>query len=261
MHCRKFRKPCNGDRRDEESPFFDCWDGKHQQSDVSQQVDPWARKAPKSVPSVKSFLSVNFPVCSVCQKLGVYQHLPSKAPQHDISSEEKVDLMKFQLQLPRVTTPQERVVSSRGTAYLWDKILRVTLKAPGSTRYSQEWNRGEMSTNSGSYSVQPATGNRDIGVFSEHSGGLSDSRATGNREYNDEGRWPDEVDLNTVTIGNMSTDSKPVETDGKRGRYREITVDSGAGESVVNPDDWPNVDLKPSKKRVIEGKTIRGPWR
>ena len=26
---------------------------------------------------------------------------------------------------------------------------------------------------------------------------------------------------------------KLVETDGKRGRYREITVDSGAGESVV----------------------------
>ena len=25
MHCGKFRKPCNGDHRDEESPFFDCW--------------------------------------------------------------------------------------------------------------------------------------------------------------------------------------------------------------------------------------------
>ena len=35
----------------------------------------------------------------------------------------------------------------------------------------------------------------------------------------------------------MSIDSKPVETDGKRGRYREMTVESGAGESVVNPDD------------------------
>ena len=46
---------------------------------------------------------------------------------------------------------------------------------------------------------------------------------------------PDEVDLNTVTIGNKSIDSKPVETGGKRGQYREITVDSGAGESVVNP--------------------------
>ena len=55
------------------------------------------------------------------------------------------------------------------------------------------------------------------------------------------------MDLNTVTIGNISLDSKLVETDGKRGRYREITVDSSAGESVVNPDDWPTVDLKPSK--------------
>ena len=48
----------------------------------------------------------------------------------------------------------------------------------------------------------------------------------------------------------MSIDSKPVETDGKRGRYREITVDSGAGESAVSPDYWPNVDLKPSKCSV-----------
>ena len=68
---------------------------------------------------------------------------------------------------------------------------------------------------------------------------------------NDGGEWwPDEVDLNTVTINNMSIDSKLFETDGKRGRYREITVDSGAGESVVNPDDWPNVDLKPSMGSV-----------
>ena len=50
---------------------------------------------------------------------------------------------------------------------------------------------------------------------------------------NDGEWWPDEVDLNAVTIGNMSTDSKPVATD-------------GAGESVVNPDDSSNVDLKPS---------------
>ena len=66
------------------------------------------------------------------------------------------------------------------------------------------------------------------------------------------------MDLNTVTIGNMSIHSKPVETDGKRGRYREITVDSGAGESVVNPDDWPNVDLKPSKGSV-KGQRYVGP--
>ena len=47
-----------------------------------------------------------------------------------------------------------------------------------------------------------------------------------------------------------SIDSKPVATDGERGRCREITVDSGARESVVNPDDWPNIDLKPSKGSV-----------
>ena len=48
----------------------------------------------------------------------------------------------------------------------------------------------------------------------------------------------------------MSIDSKFVETDGKGGRHREITVDSSAGESVLNPDDRPNVDLKPSKGPV-----------
>ena len=56
----------------------------------------------------------------------------------------------------------------------------------------------------------------------------------------------------------MSSDSKPVETDGKRGRYREITVDSSAGESVVNPDDWPKVDLKPLKGSV-KGQRYVGP--
>ena len=60
----------------------------------------------------------------------------------------------------------------------------------------------------------------------------------------------DKVDLNAVTIGNMSIDSNPVARDGERGRYRKIIVDSCAGESVVNPDDWPNIDLKPSKASV-----------
>ena len=64
--------------------------------------------------------------------------------------------------------------------------------------------------------------------------------------------------LNAVTIGNMSIDSKPVATDGERGRYRAITVDSGAGESVVNPNDWPNIDLKPSKGSV-KGQRYVGP--
>ena len=44
------------------------------------------QNAPKSVPDVKGCFSVNFPAYSVCQKLGVYQRLPRKAPQCDISS-------------------------------------------------------------------------------------------------------------------------------------------------------------------------------
>ena len=66
------------------------------------------------------------------------------------------------------------------------------------------------------------------------------------------------MELNAVTIGNMSIDSKLVETDGRRGRYQEITVDSGARESVVNPDDWPYVDLKPSQGSV-KGQRFVGP--
>ena len=131
--CGKFRKLGNEDDQDEEDPFLDCC------------------------------FSVNFFVCSVCQKMGVYQRLPIKAPQYDISNE-------------------------------------------GEDRPSDNSNDGE---------------------------------------------WrPDEVDLNAVTIGNMSIDSNLVATDGERGRYREIAVDSIAGESVVNPDDWPNVEIEPSKGPV-----------
>ena len=57
--------------RDEEYPFLDCWDWKHEQSDVLQHVDARARNAPKSVPNVKGFFSANFRARSVCQKLGV----------------------------------------------------------------------------------------------------------------------------------------------------------------------------------------------
>ena len=39
-----FGNLADGDHRDEESPFFDCWDWKHEQSDVLQRVDPWAQK-------------------------------------------------------------------------------------------------------------------------------------------------------------------------------------------------------------------------
>ena len=55
-----------------------CWD---EQSDVLQQADPWTRNAPKSISSAQGCTSVNFPACSVCQKLGVYsQQLQPTAP-------------------------------------------------------------------------------------------------------------------------------------------------------------------------------------
>ena len=148
MHCRKFRKPCNGDRRDEESPFFDCWDGKHEQSDVVQQVDPWARNAPKSVPSVKSCLSVNFTVCSVCQKLGVYQDLPSKASQYDISiaGEGRSDEIPVDV-APSNHSARAYCLVPRHSVSMGQHSSSIP-ESLDSTRYSQEWHRRERSTNS-----------------------------------------------------------------------------------------------------------------
>ena len=41
-------------RRDgEEPPFFDCWDWRHEESDILQQVDPLAQNVPQSVSSAK----------------------------------------------------------------------------------------------------------------------------------------------------------------------------------------------------------------
>ena len=51
------------------------------------------------------------------------------------------------------------VVSSRGTAYLWDEILQVTPKNPGSTRYSQVWTWEERSMNS-----ECGSGQRTLGI-------------------------------------------------------------------------------------------------
>ena len=90
--CVKFRKLFNEDHRDEEDPFFDSWDGKQEEFDALQplqQMDPWAQNAPKSVPDVKGCLLVNFPVCSVCQKLGSAPMFSIKAPQYDIFSERR----------------------------------------------------------------------------------------------------------------------------------------------------------------------------
>ena len=54
-----------------------------------------------------------------------------------------------------------------------------------------------------------------------------------------------EVELHTATISNISIDNKSVETNGTRGRYREIIVDFGASGSFANLEEWPNIDLKP----------------
>ena len=66
MYCMKFRKPCNGIGNMSSLIFL-------------QHVDPGARHASKSVPNVKKLSLSECPVCSVCQKLGVYRHWPMKA--------------------------------------------------------------------------------------------------------------------------------------------------------------------------------------
>ena len=125
------------------------------------------------VPDVKGCLSVKFPACSVCQKLGEYQRMPIKATQCGISCE-------------------------------------------GEDRPSDNSNDGEW--------------------------------------------WPDEVDLNAVTIGNMSIDSKPVATEGKRGRYREITVDFGCRRISCESRRLAKCRFE-TVNRLSERTTIRGTWR
>ena len=137
------------------------WIRSKNSSMLCNKMDPWARNAPKSEPDVKGCFSVNFLVCSVCQKPEVYQCLPIQASQYDISSE-------------------------------------------GEDRPSDNSNDGEW--------------------------------------------WPDEADLNAVTIGNMTINSKPGETDGKR--------ESGAGESVVRRLAKCRFE---TVKRLSERTTIRVP--
>ena len=101
-----FEKQCNGnDCRDgEESSFFDCWYWRHKQSDILQHADPWAPNEPKSRSSAKVCLSVNFTICSVCQKLGVYKPTFAYEQLSSTTSQvrESVDLTKYQSKLPRV---------------------------------------------------------------------------------------------------------------------------------------------------------------
>ena len=111
----------------------------------------------------------------------------------------------------------------------------------------------------GVYSQQLPTTAPQCDISSEGEGQPVEipEEAAPNSNSDDEEWWPNEVELNAVTIGNMSIDSKPVATDSRRGRHREITVDSGAGESVVNTDDWPNADLKPTKGSVKGERYVR----
>ena len=89
----------NEDHQDEEYPFLDCWDGTQEQFDALQQMDPWARNAPKSEPDVKGCFSVNLPVCSVCvPEAGSCTKAYCQSKRHSMTSpvKEKTD---------RATTP------------------------------------------------------------------------------------------------------------------------------------------------------------
>ena len=66
------------------------------------------------------------------------------------------------LRLDRQQRLQEHVVSFHVKAYLWDKIIRVTPKSPGSTRDSQVRTWEERNTKSGWHSVQHASETENI---------------------------------------------------------------------------------------------------
>ena len=68
--------------------------------------------------------------------------------------------------------------------------------------------------------------------------------AAPNSNSNDEEWWPKEVDLNAAI------DSKPVETDGRQGWYREITVDSSAHFSDFRLDLCDSEPIVSPKKKT-----------
>ena len=72
MLCRKFRKHGKGnDCRDgEESSFFDCWDWRHEQSDMLKYADPWEQNEPKTAASAKDCQSVNFLILFCVSEIG-----------------------------------------------------------------------------------------------------------------------------------------------------------------------------------------------
>ena len=97
MLCGMFPKSCNGNnhRDGEEPPFIDCWDWRHEESDILQQVDPLAQ----TVPVRKVYLSENLPTGCVPETERSQYHCTT-SPVRD-----NVDLTKYQLKSPRVTTP------------------------------------------------------------------------------------------------------------------------------------------------------------
>ena len=106
---RETRTCCNGiSCRDGEEPsFFDCWEWRHEQSDTSQQVDPWAQNAAKSVYPVRKFALPSRELASVfCVRSWAFStdmcqlQFPSTIP----PVRENADLTKCHLKSPRVTT-------------------------------------------------------------------------------------------------------------------------------------------------------------
>ena len=72
-----------------------------------QQADPWAQKAPKFLSGAKGCQSVNFLVCSVCQKLVCVHPTVANLQLSSMTSpvRKKVDLTKFQRKPLRMATP------------------------------------------------------------------------------------------------------------------------------------------------------------
>ena len=127
---------------------------------------------------------MTFPVCSACQKLGVYQHLPSKVHQYDISSvrEGRSD------EIPVEVDPSDH--SARACCLVSRHSVSVgqnsssNPKNPGSTRYSQVRTWEERIMNSGCCSDQRTSEDRELrGVQKILEVCLSHTQASGHREH------------------------------------------------------------------------------
>ena len=87
VRCRKFLKPRNSnDRRDEESPLFDCWEGRQEHSDTLQRLDPWTLCAPMSLSSSKRLLLCEFPCVSFVPEIGCIRSMCANCSSRSVSS-------------------------------------------------------------------------------------------------------------------------------------------------------------------------------